>query len=94
MGWITSTTRPGTSIGAQNARGLFFGLLDVELDVLLRAQVDPEVAEGDFKRGHHLLGGKASSQAGARKTRATSQRSASLSPTPARARNSLSASFS
>ena len=54
---MTSTTRPGISIGAQNARGLFFGpLLDVELDVLLRLEVDPHVGERRLERRQHLLG--------------------------------------
>ena len=48
---------PGTSIGAQNARGVLFGpLLDVEMDVLLRAEVDAQVAERRFERGEHAVG--------------------------------------
>ena len=56
IGWITSMTRPGTSIGEQKARGrLVRPLLDVEVDVLLRAQVDAEVGERRLERREHLL---------------------------------------
>ena len=58
-GWITSMTLSGISIGAQNARGrLRRPLLDVQVDVLLRIQVDAEVAERPAQRRHHPVGGK------------------------------------
>ena len=43
---------------AERPWALLRPLLDVELDVLLRAQVDPEVGEGDLERGNHLLRGE------------------------------------
>src|SRR5215210_8663786 len=43
---------------AERARALRRALLDVELDVLLRAEVDPEVCERDLEGRHHLLGGE------------------------------------
>ena len=59
IGWMTSITFPGTSIGEQNARGLLFGRsLDVEVDVLLRAQVDAEALERALERGEHPVGGE------------------------------------
>ena len=59
IGWITSTTRLGTSIGEQNGRGdLLLALLDVELDVLLRVQVDAEVGQRCLERRHHPVAGE------------------------------------
>ena len=53
-GLITRITRPGISIGhAERARRLVRPLLEVELDVLLRAQVDAEVGERPLERRHH-----------------------------------------
>ena len=40
---------------AERSRALLRPLLDVELDVLLRFEVDAEVGERRLERGHHLL---------------------------------------
>ena len=57
IGLITSTIRFGISIGAQKARGDLLGReLDVDLDVLLAAQVDAEVGQRRLERGEHSLG--------------------------------------
>ncbi len=91
IGWITSITFPGTSIGAQKARGVFFGrssrsrwTFSCEPRSMPRSDRVPSSA------GSIRSFGKSGSHSGARKTRATSQRSASSRPTPARARNSRS----
>ena len=57
IGWITSTTRPGTSIGAQNARGDFFSRCSTSSSTFACArELDPEPGERALERGHHPLG--------------------------------------
>ena len=41
--------------GAEGARGLRRPLLDVEMDVLLGAQIDPEVGQRRLQRRQHLV---------------------------------------
>ena len=41
---------------AERSRALARPLLEVEMDVLLRAQVDPEVSERRLERGQHPVG--------------------------------------
>ena len=46
IGWITSITLSGTSIGEQKARGVFCGRCSMSsVDVLLAVEVDPEVGQ-------------------------------------------------
>ena len=81
-GLITRMTRPGISIGdAERARVLVRPLLEVELDVLLRAQVDAEVGERRLERRQHPVAPGTPSPSSRRARRApTSQRSTSPSP--------------
>ena len=92
MGWMTSITRPGTSIGEQNARGDLSGRCSTSRCTFCCARRSmprsPSVASS---AGTMRSAGKCASQPGARSTRATSQRRASSSPSPMRSRNSRSA---
>ena len=82
IGWMTSIDAARhLDRRAERARRLLRPLLDVELDVLLRAQVDPEVGERRLERRQHRVGREAPSPTrGARKRRATSQRSRLVEP--------------
>ena len=58
IGWITSMTRPGTSIGEQNARGLLRGRGSTSSSTFAATQVDPEIPERAVERGEHRRGGE------------------------------------
>ena len=92
IGWITSITFPGTSIGEQNARGVFAGaLLEVEVDVLLRragrSRGRPASPRAPAASGRRVRAGRA--RARGRAARRPHGR-ASESPIPSRSRKSRS----
>ena len=74
----------GDSIGAQKARGDLLGrVLDVELDVLLRARSIPSSPRVPVSAGSIASAGKPASQSVARRRRRMSGRVASSRPDPA-----------
>ena len=59
LGWITSITRSGTSIGAQKARGLFVGRSSTSRWTLRCAPRSiPRPASVAAQRGEHPVGGE------------------------------------
>ncbi len=93
---MTSITFPGTSIGAQNARGdLRRPRLEVEVDVLLGTQVDAELGQRRFERREHPVRRIEPVELGrAEQPRDVPRSRVVESPIPSRARNRSSPSRS
>ena len=85
IGWITSTTRSGTSIGAQNARGDFFSRASTSSSTFVCARMSIPMPESvASSAGSMSSPEKCSSHSGARNRRGMSHRCASSSEMPRR----------
>ena len=87
IGWITSITLSGTSIGEQKARGVFCGRCSMSsLMFCWLSRSIPRSASVARSAGTILSPGKPSSHCGERSRRCTSQRARSSSEIPSSAR--------